>query len=91
MGYNLYITRADDWVENEGCQIPVREWLDVVAADPELRLDPVNGPYDALWNGPSEHEEPWFDWSEGNVYTKNPDPPMIEKMVELAAKLGGKV
>lgn len=91
MGYNLYITRADQWAENEEHQISPREWLQLVEEDAELRLAGYNGPYFAIWSGQSEYPDPWFDWNEGNIETKSPDPPLIEKMVELAEKLAGKV
>jgi|GEM_PF-1056906 len=93
MGYDVHITRAESWAENEGHWIAAEEWLRVVEEDEELRLDPhpSNGPYMALWNGPSEGPEPWFNWSDGNVYTKNPDAPLLAKMIELAEKLNAKV
>jgi hypothetical protein len=91
MGYDLHITRAEHWVENEGHEISREEWLELVAGDPELSPDPVNGADFALWNGPSRHTDPWFHWSRGNITTKNPDPPMITKMVRMAAGLGATV
>ena len=91
MGYDLYVTRAKDWARNEGFEITADEWLGVVEEDPELSLAGYNGPYFALWNGASEYPDPWFDWSGGNVYIKNPDEPMIEKLVSIAKRLGGKV
>ena len=89
MGYDLYITRAKHWAENDGTRITAEEWLRVVEADPELSLSGDNGEYFALWTGPSSYPDPWFDWWEGNVETKNPDPPIIAKMIELAQRLGG--
>jgi len=93
MGYDVHITRAESWAENEGYWISPEEWLRVVEEDEELRLDPhpSNGPYMAIWNGPSENPEPWFDWSDGNVFTKNPDAPLLAKMIELAGRLKAKV
>ena len=74
MGYDLHITRAEDWHDDDGPPITPAEWHALVAADPELTLDPRNGPHCALWSGPSAHVEPWLDWSEpGEIYTKNPD------------------
>ena len=91
MGYDLHITRAEHWVENDDQWIEVDEWLDIVERDPELELADENGPYFAIWCGPSKYEEPWFDWSDGNITTKNPDSAMIAKMVEMAGKLGANV
>lgn len=39
MGYDLYITRKDDWSDDEGRVITLVEWLAVVDADPDLRHD----------------------------------------------------
>lgn len=91
MGYDIHITRAEDWAQNEGFEISADEWLKIIEEDPELSLEGVNGPYFAVWTGESTYPDPWFDWSGGNVYTKNPDEPMIEKMISLAQRLNGKV
>ena len=93
MGYDLHITRAEDWTDNDAAQISAEEWLAVVRADPELRLAPEAGmgPYFATWTGPSRHAEPWLNWSAGNIYTKNPDSALLRKLVSLAAQLGGRV
>ncbi len=91
MGYELHITRAQYWSMNEGHEITAEEWLGVVESDPELKLAGNNGPFFTLWIGTSAHVEPWFDWLGGNIYTKNPDEPIMEKMVEIARRLDAKV
>ena len=92
MGYDIHITRAKGFFrDNEQCQITDDEWLSYVKSDSELRLAGDNGAYFATWSGKSQHSEPWFDWSRGNIYTKNPDPPIIEKAIYIADKLGAKV
>ena len=85
MGYDLHITRP------EGAWITAAEWLQYVEQDPELKLAGYNGDYFALWSGKSEYPDPWLDWFAGNIYTKNPDDPLIDKMVEIAKKLNAKV
>lgn len=91
VGYDLHITRAKFHFENEDQWITAEEWLRFVKEDPELRLAGYNGDFFALWSGKSEYSDPWFDWFEGNVYTKNPDDAMIGKMVEMAKTLNAKV
>ena len=91
MGYDLHITRAADWTEAESAPITSEEWLTYVEADPELRLAGYNGPHFAVWSGQSRHPDPWFDWSDGRVHTKNPDPPLIEKAIQIAEQLGARV
>lgn len=40
MGYDLHITRQQGWFdEDETKQITLQEWLDLVATDPDMRLD----------------------------------------------------
>lgn len=87
MGYDLHITRAEFWAENEGRRISREEWLRLVEEDPELAIDEQNGPLFANWGPVSDDYSPWFDWSEGNVYTKNPDRNTVEKMLQIATLL----
>jgi hypothetical protein len=91
MGYDLHITRAESWAQNEAAEITADEWLAVVRADPELTPAPENGPYFVQWSGQSWHPEPWLDWHAGNVYTKNPDSALLRKMVRLAQQLEARV
>ena len=91
MGYELHITRAEHWSENEGKEISAEEWLAAVRGDRELTLVPEHGPHFARWSGASRHRDPWLDWSAGNVYTKNPDSALLRKMMHLAEQLGGRV
>ena len=86
MGYDLHITRATDWNENLGKEIGAQEWLELVSSDPELILDPDNGPYAVRWDA-----EAWFDWAEGNVFTSDPNSPTVEKMLALAQRLSALV
>jgi hypothetical protein len=85
MGYDLHITRRKHWPD-AGNDITAQEWLAYVKQDSELRLQPDNGPYFVEWRGASSTS--WLDWSGGRIYTKNPDAPLIEKMVAIARQLG---
>jgi hypothetical protein len=87
MGYDLHITRAKRWSDQEP-SISADEWLAYVDRDPELQL---NGKYFALWAGVSRQPDPWFDWSDGHVHTKNPDPAVIAKAIQIASRLGAAV
>lgn len=94
MGYDLHITRAEDWQQNEGREISPREWLEVVDRDVELALDPENGAYSVKLVDKAEGEEKqkgWFDWFEGNVFTTDPSPRSVGKALALAASLRAKV
>ena len=91
VGYDAHITRAGHWSDNRGREINAEEWLAYVARDPELRLDTSAGPHVARWSGPSTLPDPWLDWSGGNVFSKNPDPPLLAKMIEVARALDASV
>jgi hypothetical protein len=91
MGYDLRITRAPGfWAASENGGISVEEWLRVIADDPELSLEEGRQTF-ARWRGPSKYPDPWFDWWRGTIKTKNPDPPIVEKMLQIAAGLNARV
>jgi hypothetical protein len=92
MGWEVHMTRAEHWPDSDQRPITADEWLAVVAADPELRIDKANGPYFAIWSGPCSYPDGgWFDWADGCVSTKNPDRAILGKLLQLAAKLGAVV
>ena len=41
MGYDLHITRAEDWLDSEEKPILLNEWLAYVEQDPEMTLEEV--------------------------------------------------
>jgi hypothetical protein len=90
VGYDLHITRRKDWSQT-ATDITAEEWLAHIKRDPELLLFPENGPYFAMWNGKSDHPDPWLDWHKGCIFTKNPDPALIDKMVAIAVELQAQV
>ncbi|HKB60175.1 MAG TPA: hypothetical protein VKC56_09050 [Gallionellaceae bacterium] len=90
MGYDFHITRRDHWID-EGNEITAAEWLAYVERDSELQLLPDQGPYFTMWHGKCEYAEPWFDWKNGQIYTKNPDKAIVDKMVVMAREFAAKV
>lgn len=91
MGYDLHITRAESWSENDGAKTSADEWLALVARDPELTIMAEHGPHFATWSGASVNPGAWFDWFDGDVFTKNPDSATLRKMIALANLLGARV
>jgi hypothetical protein len=91
MGYNLYITRRKNHFDEDGPRITEDQWRSLVARDRELEFKDPRNPLLAPWSGESRHSEPWFDYFDGCIDPKNPDPPLIAKMLQIASELGGKV
>lgn len=91
MGYDLHITRKRGWADATGPEITLEEWLAFVEQDPEMTHAADLGEHFAVWSGPSVHESPWLAWDDGNIYSKNPDRPLIAKMYQVATALGAEV
>lgn len=94
MGYDLHITRKEDWSDEDGPTISEAEWRRVIEEDPELRLDTetsctmYDGEYVfAAWNG----EPGAFGYYNGEITTKNPTDAFIRKMVAIAKRLNANV
>ena len=97
MGYDLHITRKTDWSDDDGPVITEAEWRATIEADPELNLDResrctmTDGEYGeyvfAAWNG----EPGVLGYYAGEISTKNPEKPLISKMVRIAQTLGAQV
>jgi hypothetical protein len=107
MGYDVHITRRDDWPD-DGPEISLHEWLGLVAGDPDLRHDGfaesttadgdvvrVDAKGIAVWTAHSGHEPggsmAWFLHDRGEVVVKNPDEEILAKMVDVAGRLGARV
>ena len=107
MGYDIHITRADDWTESRTSPITLNEWTNYITSDPEMRLDNlaelnIEGSvvfYEneglAVWTAYSGHgvdgNMAWFDYSEGRVVVKNPDEEIVGKMKQIAEALNARV
>jgi hypothetical protein len=103
VGYDIHITKAQEWSDSTSQPIPEADWLSVVGQDPtltirqadELRMRDrktglVRVIHPVVWMGPDGEATPlWFD--EGRATTKNPSKAAIAKMKEIAAKLGAHV
>ena len=87
MGYDAYITRAEDWSSlDEGEWITPEEWLAVVDEDPEMDLICDSGPYVAAWLGDPSYTGTILSWEDGIIQIKNPTKEAILKMEDLARR-----
>jgi hypothetical protein len=94
MGYDLHITRKENWSDEDGPSISEAEWRRVIEEDPELQLDTetsctmADGEYVfAAWNG----EPGALGHYAGEITTKDPSEPLIRKMVLIAQRLNANV
>jgi hypothetical protein len=95
IGYDLHITRAEDWGDSAEAPITPDEWKAYVDAAPDLEWEPER-PWThmevdlAVWTA---HPTPdaWLALLDGQIETKNPDAPMRTKMYEIATALGARV
>jgi hypothetical protein len=106
MGYEVHVTRRANWFD-EGDDISLEEWRQIVGRDPELRMDNVARALSpagdvieikregiAVWlrhPRANDGDLAWICYSEGRITVKNPDPPFLMKMHEIATKLSARV
>ena len=99
-GYNLYITRAESWLDAADQAITEAEWHAVVAGDPSLTINTasyvdqkvggiIKRTHPVEWSGSSDGNAFWYDG--GAIECKNPTELWRRKMVELAAQLSARV
>jgi len=94
MGYDLHITRKQNWSDDTGPVIDEAEWRRIIDEDPDLALDldtrcvMTDGEFIfASWKS----EPGALGWYNGEISTKNPDEALIAKMVQIARKLEARV
>ena len=87
MGYNLYITRKEDWSDETGEEITTNEWLNIINSDSSLTLSKDNGKYFTELKNSDGEIITWLDWDDGCIFTKNPKDSTIKKMISIANNL----
>lgn len=95
MSYHVAITRER---HGEISAILLEDWLEHVRTSADLEFcDPVGDDavsqftrsiHAADWKGT---EGAWLGWSNGEIWTKNPSPALIEHMISLAPKFRARV
>lgn len=104
MGYDLHITRRENW-SDRGNDISPEEWEAYVTQDPELCLDGfaetrtsagellrMESPGLTLWTPTSaDGDVRWFHHTRGRIDVKNPDPALFAKIWIVAQHFGARV
>lgn len=88
MGYELTITRRENWSTDEGPAITREEWQSILSNDPEL--EPLNEDC-AQMVDPSRRIANFFHYMDGNIWVKKPYKTPLLKMLSIAEKLGARV
>lgn len=107
MGYEVHITRADDWADSPSAPISLYEWITYVDSDPDLRrIDASEATtaegvqrYEsdglAIWTAHEDGEERrgpvCLDWCEGRISVIDPDASIVCKLHAIAQQLGARV
>ena len=105
MGYDLHITRKEDWSDEDSDRnISLAEWLEYINKDTELKIsedyqiknpqksdETIPAPGFCDWLNHPQKEEYWFLYNQGNIETKNPDEHAIIKMLSIANNFNAKV
>jgi hypothetical protein len=91
MGYDLHVTRKQNWADPEGPAIRLVEWQELIARDPELHEFKEVGEADRGKGASYGGQEGALRWDEGEIISKNPDKALIAKMAQIAAALGATV
>lgn len=99
MSIYVYLTRRLNPTLDEEPHIGEAEWLAVATADGSFRAASdlereqtgLRRPSILIWTGHPDGDEAWFSWTSGQIDVRNPDEPMIAKMMTLAPKLGAHV
>ena len=98
MGYDLHITRRENWFDEEGPLITAAEFEIAVDNDPDLALVPVpdgwlgaRDPVAQLAADAVPLQESGLCWRAGRISSKNPSDLVVEAMCRLAKALDARV
>ena len=98
MGYDVHISRRENWFDDEGPTIAASEFEAAVEHDPNLALVPVptdrNGdpqPMAVLASDAQLRRESGLRWRAGRISSKNPSDLLLEAMCRLAERLDARV
>lgn len=95
MGVELNIVRKNNWNDySEPSNITLEEWIQYAESDTELKKEMNEEAGSYVWEGYLEDKSfgtPWFNYSKGYIFTKNPNILVIQKLIVIATALNAKV
>ena len=90
MGYDLHITRADQWTDSAVHPITSQEWLAVADAEPGMTRYEESGQSLAYGYSYADGRGWNMDWRDGEIIIWKPDT-VPDPLVALARKLGARL
>jgi len=90
-GYDLHITRRAEWADTGPPRISYAEWLRYVKTDRQVVLDSQDDKNFFVVTVQGQRYPLLFDPPRGELYTKDPTPPLIEKLEVIAVALHARV
>lgn len=90
-GYDLHITRKNNWADKGGAKITFAEWRSYVQQDKEIQNDSQNSENAFIVSVDGEMFAIWYDPRLGELSTKNPSDAAIEKLKRIATQLKARV
>jgi hypothetical protein len=98
VGYEVHISRRENWFDDEGPGITAAEFEAAVNQSPDLVLVPFpdgwqgsRAPVAELASDTQHHQESGLYWQAGNIRSKNPSNLVIDAMCALARALNARV
>ena len=96
MGYEVHVTRRENWWDEDGGEISAQEWAAAVC---DLAMVPVPEGWSGqpqwvaeMTTGPApEFRTEGLYWSAGRIVAKHPTDALITKMCQVARVLGARV
>src|SRR5690349_13118416 len=90
MGYDLHITRAIEWFDSERYPILGADADALVRDEPELTILPDEPPRPdfrfLVWKCATSDNEGGLWLDHGRLQTKNPEPELVRRMTDWAAR-----
>ena len=104
MSYNIYITRKENWNDEDGPFIALSDWLAYLSIDPSLQRDAqfdsgrsngvVDEPTQVIWTewpGQEDGKQMRFHLDDGNIVASDADVATRQKLFVMADVLEAKL
>jgi hypothetical protein len=94
MGYDLQLTRAEDWVESSSVPVTAHEWIAAARSasgvtETSLLSDGSGNPTFLLGDDPAK--DPALYWADGQVAVRGADEKHVPALVALAKAVGARL